>query len=175
VLVPVIVAVVVLVRVLGGGSGGDPGGGNVADVSGTPSPQREDLPPLPVDVPPVTAEADAACPGLMSALPLELAGEQSRPVQSNSPFAYAWGDPPLVLVCGVDRPAGFVATSGLIQIDAVQWYVDDSDPDTVVWTAVDRSVYVQLSIPSSLDSAAATELSDLIAKALPAQQPQPGG
>jgi hypothetical protein len=175
VLVPVIVAAVVLVRVLGGGSGGDTGSGDVADVSGTPGPQREDLPPLPVDVPPVTAEADAACPGLMGALPLELAGEQSRPVQSNSPFAYAWGDPPLVLVCGVDRPAGFVATSGLIQIDAVQWYVDDSDPDTVVWTAVDRPVYVQLSIPSSLDSAAATELSDLIATTLPAQEPQPGG
>jgi hypothetical protein len=172
--VPVVVAVVVLVRVLGGGSDGG-SSGNVADVSGTPSPQRENLSPLPVEVPPVTAEADAACPGLMSALPLELAGERSRPVTSNSPFAYAWGDPAVVLVCGVDRPAGFVATSGLIQIDAVQWYVDDSDADTVVWTAVDRSVYVQLSIPSSLDSASATELSDIIAKTLPAQPPQPGG
>ena len=57
----------------------------------------------------------------------------------------------------------------------MQWYVDDADPDTVVWTAVDRPVYVQLSIPSSLDSASATELSDIIATALPAQQPQPGG
>jgi hypothetical protein len=68
-----------------------------------------------------------------------------------------------------------VATSGLIQIDAVQWYVDDSDADTVVWTAVDRSVYVQLRIPSSLDSAAATELATIIAHTLPAQEPQPGG
>ena len=168
----VVAGVVVLVRVVGGG--GD-GGGTVAEVSGTPGPEREDLPPLAVDVPPVTVEADAACPALMSALPLELAGERSRPVRSNSPFAYAWGDPPVVLICGVDRPAGFVATSGLIQIDAVQWYVDDSAPDTVVWTAVDRAVYVQLSIPSSLDSASATELSDIIAKVLPAQQPQPGG
>jgi Protein of unknown function (DUF3515) len=171
--VPVVIALVVLVRVLGGGS--DAGSGNVADVSGTPAPQRADLPVLPVDVPPVTAEADAACPALMGALPLDLAGERSRKVKSTSPFAYAWGDPPIVLVCGVDRPAGFVATSGLIQIDAVQWYVDDSDRDTVVWTAVDRSVYVQLSIPSSLDSAAATELSTLIAQTLPVQEPQPGG
>jgi hypothetical protein len=167
----VIVAVAVLVRAVGG----DGGSGSVADVSGTPSPQREDLPPLPVAVPPVTAEADAACPGLMRALPLDLVGEQSRPVKSDSPFAYAWGDPPIVLICGVDRPAGFVATSGLIQIDAVQWFVDDSDPDANVWTAVDRSVYVQLRIPSSLDSAAATELSTIIARTLPAQEPQPGG
>jgi hypothetical protein len=171
VLVPVVVAVVVLVRVLGG----DASSGSVADVSGTPAPQRENLPPLPVEVPPVTAAADAACPGLMSALPLTLAGEQSRRVSSNSPFAYAWGDPPIVLICGVDRPAGFVATSGLIQIDAVQWFVDDSDPDANVWTAVDRSVYVQLRIPSSLDSAAATELSTIIAQTLPVQAPQPGG
>jgi hypothetical protein len=171
--VVVVAGVAVLVRVAGGGDDGG-GSGSVADVSGTPSAEREDLPPLPVDVPPVTAEADATCPALMSALPLELAGEKSRPVRSNSPFAYAWGDPPIVLICGVDRPAGFVATSGLIQIDAVQWYVDDSDPDTVVWTAVDRPVYVQLAIPSSLDSASATELSDVLAKVLPAQQPQPG-
>ena len=38
-------------------------------------------------------------------------GEQSRRVQSDSPFAYAWGDPPVVLVCGVDRPAGYVVGS----------------------------------------------------------------
>jgi hypothetical protein len=171
--VVVVAGVAVLGRVVGGGA--DDGSRNVADISGTPGPEREDLPPLAVDVPPVTAEADAACPALMSALPLELAGEKSRPVRSNSPFAYAWGDPPLVLICGVARPAGFVATSGLIQIDDVLWYVDDSDPDTVVWTAVDRSVYVQLSIPSSLDSASATELSDVLARVLPAQEPQPGG
>ena len=166
-------AAVVLVRVVGG-SGDGSGGGSVADVQGTPTPQRENLAPLPVDVPPVTPEADAACPSLMGALPLELTGEQSRPVRSDSPFAYAWGDPAIVLVCGVARPAGFTATAGLIQINAVQWFVDDSDPDTVVWTAVDRSVYVQVSIPGTLDSASATDLSTIIAQTLPFQEPQPG-
>ncbi|WP_448627326.1 DUF3515 domain-containing protein [Geodermatophilus sp. URMC 64] len=173
-LVPVVVAALVLVQVLGGGDDGGADGGPVAQVGGTPTPQRADLPPLPVDVPPVTPEADANCPALMGALPLELAGEPSRPVQSDSPFAYAWGDPAVVLVCGVDRPAGFVATASLIQINAVQWFVDDSDPDTVVWTTVDRPVYVQLTIPSSVDSGPATALSTLIATTLPAQDPQPG-
>jgi hypothetical protein len=109
--VPLVVVLLVLTRVLGDGV--DDGGSPAAEVSGAPSQQRADLPPLPVQVPPVTPEADASCPALMSALPLELAGESSRPVQSDSPFAYAWGDPPVVLVCGVDRPAGLEPTSGL--------------------------------------------------------------
>ncbi len=50
-------------------------------------------------------------------------------MQSDSPFAYAWGEPPVVLVCGVDRPAGFVVGVSAIQINGVQWYVDTSDPD----------------------------------------------
>jgi Protein of unknown function (DUF3515) len=173
VLVPVVVVLVVVVRVLGG-DGGGAGDGAVAEVEGTPAPQREDLPPLPVDVPPVTPQADADCPALMGALPLDLSGAASRPVQSDSPFAYAWGDPPVVLVCGVDRPAGFVATAGLIQINGVQWFVDTTDPDTVVWTTVDRAVYVQVSVPGTVDSGPVTVLSTLMAKTLPFQQPQPG-
>jgi hypothetical protein len=168
VLVPAVAALVVLVNVLGG-SGSD----DVAQVEGAPTQQREDLPPLPVEVPPVTPEAEAACPALLGALPLELAGELSRPVQSDSPFAYAWGEPPVVLVCGVDWPAGFDVTASLIQINAVQWFVDDSDPDVVVWTAVDRPVHVQVRIPSSVDSAPATALSTIIATTLPFQEPQP--
>jgi hypothetical protein len=169
VLVPLVVAVVVLVRVLGGD-----GGGRVAEVEGTPAPQRENLPPVQVDVPPVTPQADAHCPALMGALPLDLAGEPSRPVRSDSPYAYAWGDPPVALVCGVDRPAGFDATASLIQIQGVQWFPDTSRPDVVVWTAVDRPVYVQVTLPSSVDSAPVTVLSPIVAATLPAQEPQPG-
>jgi hypothetical protein len=172
--VPLVVALVVLVRVLGGSGGTDGGSGTAADVSGGASTGREDLPVLPVAVPPVTPEADASCPALMSTLPLELSGEQSRRVQSDSPYAYAWGDPPVVLICGVDRPAGYVVGVSAIQINGVQWYVDTSDPDTTVWTTVDRPVYVQISLPSSVDSAPVTALTPQIAQALPYRDPQPG-
>jgi hypothetical protein len=172
-LVVVVAAVAVLLRVAGGGD--DDSGAVAADVSGTPSPQRADLSPLPVDVPPPAPEVDAPCSSLMAKMPLQLAGEQSRPVSSDSPYVYAWGDPALVLVCGAGRPAGFDVTAGLLQIGAVQWFVDDSDPDVYVWTAVDRPVYVQLTVPSSMDSAAATQLSAIVAETLPAQEPQPAG
>lgn len=170
VLVPVIVTLAVLVNVVGTS---DDGAGGPAEVAGGTS-TREDLPVLPVDVPPVTPEADASCPALMSSLPVELAGEASRRVQSDSPYAYAWGDPAIVLVCGVDRPAGYVAGVSAIQINGVQWFVDTEDPDTTVWTTVDRPVYVQISLPASVDSAPVTALTPQIAQALPYRDPEPG-
>ncbi len=170
---PVVVALAVLANVLGGSDAPDENTGSAAEVEGGTTTGREDLPVLPVEVPPVTPEADASCPALMSTLPLELAGEASRRVQSDSPYAYAWGDPAIVLVCGVDRPAGFVTGVSAIQINGVQWYVDTSDPDTTVWTTVDRPVYVQISLPASVDSAPVTALTPQISQALPYREPDP--
>jgi hypothetical protein len=176
----VIVALVILVNVLGGsGDDGDAdatdrSGHGAAEIEGSTPPQRADLPVLPVEVPPVTPEADASCPGLMGGLPLELTGEPSRLVESDSPFAYAWGEPPIVLVCGVDRPAGYVVGVSAIQINGVQWHVDTDDPDSTVWTTVDRPVYVQVTLPADVDSAPVTALTPHISQALPYQEPQPG-
>lgn len=167
-----VVALVVLVHVLGR-PGDDGATGAAAEVSGGSSAPRDDLPVLPVQVPPVTPEADAHCPAVMKTLPLELSGNQSRRVESATPYAYAWGDPAIVLICGVDRPAGFVTGAAMIQINGVQFFVDTSDPDTTVWTTVDRPVYVQISLPASVDSAPVTALTPLISAALPYQDPRP--
>ena len=173
VLVPVVVDLAELANVLGGSDEPDTGNGAAAEVEGGTTSAREDLPVLPVEVPPVTPEADASCPALMGTLPLELGGEASRRVQSDSPYAYAWGDPAVVLLCGVDRPAGVVVGVSAIQINGVQWYVDTSDPDTTVWTTVDRPVYVQISLPASVDSAPVTALTPQIAQTLPYREPDP--
>jgi hypothetical protein len=174
---PVVVVLVILVNVLGGGSahdGSTRAGHAPAEVDGSTPPGRDDLPVLPVEVPPVTPEAEASCPALMGELPLDLVGEPSRRVQSDSPFAYAWGEPPIVLVCGVDRPAGWVPGVSAIQINGVQWFVDTSDPESTVWTTVDRPVYVQVRLPASVDSAPVTVLSTTIGATLPYQEPTPG-
>ena len=169
--VPVVVVLVVLVNVLGGTTDGDPPAAVEAPTSGP----RAELPVLPVPVPDPTPEVDAACPALMAALPLELAGEPSRRVDSDTPYAYAWGDPPTVLVCGVARPEGFAVGAGLIQINGVLWFVDTSDPEVTVWTAVDRSVYVQVQVPASSDSAGVTQLTVPIAEHLQRREPDPAG
>jgi len=147
----------------------------VADVSGATADPRGDLPPVQVDTPDVTPAADLACPVLMGQLPLELAGETSRMVASDTPFAYAWGDPAVVLICGVDPPAGYVVGSQSLEINGVQWFVDTADPDTVVWTTVDRNVPVQMRVPASTDSALVTAAGPIIAGAIPYTDPVPGG
>ena len=176
--VPVVIVLVVLVNVLGGRSGGgdaDPHAGHdtPAEVEGADPGARAELPVLPVEAPPVTPEAEASCPALMGKLPLELAGERSRRVQSDTPYVYAWGDPAVVLRCGVERPAGWVVTASAIQINGVQWHVDTGQPGTTVWTAVDRPVYVEVRLPSGVDSAPVTALTVPLAEALPFREPQP--
>jgi len=172
VVVPVVVVLLVLVNVLGRGD--DPAAdGPVADVEGTAAAPRGDLPPVVVDTPDVTPEADLACPVLMGQLPLEMAGESSRQVDSDSPFAYAWGDPPVVLVCGVAPPAGYAADSGTLAVNGVEWFVDDSDPDAYVWTTVDRLVPVEVRVPAEYDSALVTALGPIISTALPYTEPTP--
>ena len=156
-----------LANVLGGDDTGD-GDGAVADAGGATGEQREDLPVLPVEVPPPTPEADVNCPALMQALPLDLLGEPSRLVDSDTPYAAAWGEPPVVLVCGVPQPAGLVPGEGLFTINGVTWYVDQSDPEATVWTAVDRAVYVQVTLPADVDSAPVTALSDVLVDTVPA-------
>jgi hypothetical protein len=174
VLVAVVAVLLVLVNVQRDDEPADSGSA-VADVSGTTSAPRGDLPPVQVDTPDVTPAADLACPVLMGQLPLELAGETSRLVDSDTPYAYAWGDPAIVLVCGVDPPAGYVVGTSTIVISGVEWFVDDADPDVVVWTTVDRNVPVQVSVPTSTDSASVTALCPIISTAIPYVTPTPGG
>ena len=167
--VPVVVALLVLIRVLGPGSGDD----GVADVSGATPTQRDDS-PVEVETPPITPEADATCPALMSQLPLEVAGETSRRVDSDSPYAYAWGDPAQVLVCGAEVPAGFVVAGPQpIEVNGVIWFVDTTDATVNVWTTVDRTVPVRISIPSETDGSVAIALSPTIAATIPYAEPQP--
>jgi hypothetical protein len=161
----------VVFRVTGAGSPSGP----VADVSGATTAPTSALGVLKVDAPVPDPAADALCTSLFQVLPVQLEGDDPRVVQSASPYVRAWGDPPVVLVCGVARPAGFTATSGLIQINGVAWYVDTSARDTVVWTAVDRAVYVQVRVPASADSSSVTDLTAPILKALPAQAATAGG
>ena len=65
-------------------------------------------------------------------------------------LAAAWGDPAIVLRCGVDRPAGFHRASSCVTVDAVDWYVPEdqlAEPGQVTMTTVKREQYVEVVVP----------------------------
>ena len=169
-LAAVVAVLVVVVNVLGdpGATDDDTADGRPpADISGGTVSPRDDTSPVEVATPPVTPEADATCPALMSSLPVELAGERSRPVVSESPYAYAWGDPASVLVCGVPVPPGLQPDSFVIGINGVDWFVDTTDPAFYVYTTVGRVLPVEVRVPSEQDSALVTALGPLVSAAVP--------
>jgi hypothetical protein len=87
------------------------------------------------------------CAQLRRQLPQRLDGQQRRRTQPNSPSTDAWGDPAIVLRCGVPRPAAYRQTSELIGINGVDWL-----PEPVVggyrFTTVGRAANVEVSVPS---------------------------
>lgn len=110
------------------------------------------------------------CRTLMDALPGSLLGEERREVEPDSEFVTGWGDPAVILRCGVDRPAELKPASELLVVNDIAWLgVPADDPTT--FTAVGRGVYVELTVPASYEALPAESLpdvSDSIEKNVPA-------
>jgi hypothetical protein len=104
---------------------------------------------------PVPDGPQRGCGRLHHALPSEVDGRDSRDVTPSSTRTAAWGSPAVVLRCGVSRPAGLTATSEVVEVDGVDWYLDESS-SAYVFTATGRTSYVQVRVPSSVDRTAAT-------------------
>jgi hypothetical protein len=133
-------------------------------------------------------KADTAeCRGLADALPEQLGDYRRAPAADPAPAgAAAWRASPdgeaVILRCGLDRPAEFVVGSPIQVVDAVQWFrVGEAgagnDPAADVgrstWFAVDRPVYVALTLPQGSGPTPIQEISEVIAKALPAKPVDP--
>jgi hypothetical protein len=123
-----------------------------------------------VAAPTPSAATIEPCAQIESVLPLQLDGSKPRivhPYPDDSAPVVAWGSPPIVFVCGVPRPAGFVDTTELIQSDGgVNWFVGGNST-TSVFTVVDRAVYIQLTVPKSYAQPPLGSVSAAIAQVLP--------
>jgi hypothetical protein len=131
-------------------------------------------PPQPVAIPAVPAPRaqDPACRAVLEALPQRLGDYQRAPIaQPVPPGAAAWraasGGEPVVLRCGLDRPADFAVGSPIQLVDRVQWFEVRQD-DRSTWYTVDRPVYAALTLPSGSGPTPIQQLSDLIDHTLPA-------
>ncbi|MFY2861847.1 DUF3515 domain-containing protein [Mycobacterium sp. THU-M104] len=142
-------------------------------------------PPRPVALPAVPAPhaEDPACRALDNALPQQLGAYRRAPLAQPAPVgAAAWradtrGEP-VVLRCGLDRPAGFVVGSPIQVVDRVQWFETAdgaqsagparTDAAAFTWYAVDRPVYVALTLPPDSGPTPIQEISDVIDRTIAA-------
>ncbi len=161
-----VVGVIVVSQVVGGS---DPGG----DAAPTTTRTRVTGP---VALPAVDAP-DAktpSCAALVDALPAELPSKGTElkrlPLAEPAPPATAaWaGDAgePVVLRCGLGKPAELAPTARLRLVSEVNWLPVEGD-GAVTWFTVDRPVYIALTIPEGTGTGVVQEMSDTIAKALP--------
>lgn len=143
--------------------------GNGTKASSTTSASSGPLPAISVAAPPSNPAAADSCTKLLSALPVDLNGLPSRPALSTSPYVVAWGDPAVVLRCGVSRPKGLVVGSDAFTtgVNGVFYWVDHQKKQTV-FTVIDRAVYIEVAVPQTYAGGPLAAISDAVAKTLKA-------
>ncbi len=101
----------------------------------------------------VTPPADIlpACQALAENLPETLDGAGRRPTTPDSAATAAWGEPPLVMRCGVDRPEALTATSVLLEVNSVGWLPEPLEAGIIFtavdWPSAEDPIFVEISIP----------------------------
>ena len=139
-----------------------------------PPPQQQ---PVAVAAVPAPKADSPPCRALLAALPDQLGDYTRSPTAAPTPpGALAWqarpGDEPVILRCGLDRPAEFVVGAPIQLIDGVQWF-QVSDPGiasagNTTWFTVDRPVYIALTLPPGSGPTPIQVVSDVVSATLPA-------
>lgn len=140
------------------------------------------VPPAPVVIAAVPAPSAEApeCRALLATLPERLGDYRRAETAQPTPVgAAAWrADPaadPVILRCGLDRPAEFVVGAPIQMVDQVQWFrIADADTRRSTWLCVDRPVYVALTLPDGSGPAPIQTLSAVIERSMPAIPIRPG-
>lgn len=127
------------------------------------------------------AEDRAACEQLVEALPTTLNDLEQVDVEPADALGAAWGDPAIVLTCGVAMPEEYDAFSTCDDINGVGWFAppdsleEDAQDEEVVVTAVSYRPLIQLVVPADYRpdgvSAALTDLTDAVKSTLRLEQP----
>lgn len=113
----------------------------------------------------------AECRSLVGRLPKSVAGQERREVSPPNALAGAWGDPAIVLRCGVPRPATFRPSSPCAEVDHVGWFPEQRK-DVYRFTTIGRSAYVQVEVPYDYQPAAnaLVDVSAAVRQSVPEQE-----
>lgn len=107
--------------------------------------------PLQVDAPELTGTAARTCSELVDALPETVDDVERREVEPADAPAAAWGDPAIVLRCGVEMPAAFDDFSTCQETNGIGWFIPDEQmtgsPTEITMTTIGRDVNVEVALP----------------------------
>ncbi|MFD1811295.1 DUF3515 domain-containing protein [Rhodococcus gannanensis] len=137
------------------------------------------LEPVALGSVPAPAATSPECTALIDSLPEKLGDFERADLVDPAPEgAAAWQSvdaQEIVLRCGLDRPVEFDAASALQLVDGVQWLeIPGGDGvDASTWFAVDRGVYVAITVPHGLGPTPIQDASAAVAGALEAKPIDP--
>ncbi|WP_432986682.1 DUF3515 domain-containing protein [Dactylosporangium sp. CA-233914] len=140
------------------GLGGFPGGAKEPSVAAVPA-EAPQLAPSPA----------AVCRALVARLPEELGGLRRRPVTAGGEQNAAYGDPAIVISCGVPSPA-VPPEAQLLGLSNVCWFLEERSSESV-WRTIDRQVPLRVVVPKSADGSWLVHLSAPIVATVPATDP----
>ncbi len=109
--------------------------------------------PVEIETNDLDAEDRAACDAFVADLPDTLNDEARVEVEpAEDPLGAAYGDPPIVVTCGVDEPEGFGEGSSCEVANGVGWYLPDEAYDDqsldLVLTAAGYRPRVEILVPA---------------------------
>ncbi|MFI1578734.1 DUF3515 domain-containing protein [Embleya sp. NPDC020630] len=127
---------------------------------------------------PAPGAATEACRALHDALPSKVMNAGPREVSPKSPLIAAWGDPAIVLRCGVGLPASMRVIdptkvnsepADSVEVNGVTWTFSKY-ADGVRFTTVYRRANVEVSVPKKFAEPAAplVDVADAVSRAVPA-------
>lgn len=103
-----------------------------------------------LNVEPGLTGASDYCTTLTQSLPVEIAGELIRSTTRSDQGVAAWGDPAIVLRCGVIEPVSLQSTSQLISVNGVDWLPEELTQGQR-FTSVNSTEFVEIDIPSDYE------------------------
>lgn len=123
-----------------------------------------------VDAYPRETGTDLTCDTLFADVPQTVAGQERRQVRDD--VAVAWGDPEIILRCGVSRPAALTATSQCNEVSGVGW-LDETTSDGFLFTTIGRAAYVSVEVPEEVQPPAdvLVDLAAAVQRHVPEEQP----
>ena len=102
--------------------------------------------PVQVAEPTLDPAGRATCDAVLAALPDQVLQSTTRPTRPGV-LSRAWGDPAIVLRCGVPTPPGLTATSECVEVNGVGWFREQAEGGTL-FTTIGRAVAVEVGVPA---------------------------